>query len=375
MRLRKQAAIFIAALALVGAGACAPRAASPGSACTLTQPANSSIGHDVPTAVAPFGDGVVSIGSQFTGSSGSGFSAFGSAGTWQPVVVGAYGNKIVTLDDVSTVGGEAWAVGAFTDVAPAATRWDGKTWVATAVADPGPGEDGFAGVAAVTPDLVWAVGRHQDGIPFRTLIERWDGTAWHPVPSANVGATSNMLKEVAADGPNDAWAVGWFVRGGRYQTLAEHWDGSTWSIVSTPNATSGDSLLSGVAVVHRNDVWAVGWTARGDARSPLALHWDGRSWKVVSLPSDAVHSALTDVVATPGGVVAVGRLYGGPQPQPFVMRETASGRELTPFDVGPDPGSLTGATVDAAGSLWAVGSVMQNNNSVVSLVLTGCAPG
>ena len=78
MRVRKQAAIFIAALALVGAGACAPRAASPGSACTLTQPANSSIGHDVPTAVAPFGDGVVSIGSQFTGSSGSGFSAFGS---------------------------------------------------------------------------------------------------------------------------------------------------------------------------------------------------------------------------------------------------------------------------------------------------------
>jgi hypothetical protein len=364
--------LFLAAVL----GACATQAASPRSACTLTQPADSTMGHDVPSGVTPFGDGIVATGARFTGSSGTGFSAFaGPDQGWTTMLVEAYGNRIVELDDVSATGHEAWAVGALTDVAPVAARWDGHTWVATTVVDPGPGEDGFAGVAAVSPNLVWAVGRHQDGIPFRTLIERWDGSAWHTVPSPNVGSTSNMLKAVAASGSGDAWAVGWSVQGGRYRTLAQHWNGTAWTIVPTPNGGAGDSLLSGVAVAGRDDVWAVGWTAREDDRTPLVLHWDGRAWNHVELPANAAHAALADVATTGGAVVAVGRLYGGPQPQPLVMRKDGESWDLTPFDVGPDPGWLTGAAIDRTGALWTVGTLMQGNNSAASLVLTGCDAG
>src|SRR5205823_5913477 len=83
------------------------------------------------------------------------------------------------------------------------------------VADPGPGLDALAGVAGLTPRLAWAVGRHDDGVAYRTLIERWDGTTWQRVPSPNVGSEPNSLNDVAVIGPDDAWAVGWHVAGRR----------------------------------------------------------------------------------------------------------------------------------------------------------------
>jgi hypothetical protein len=81
-------------------------------------------------------------------------------------------------------------------------------------------------------------------------------TAWSVVSSPNPDQSNSALDGVAAVSANDVWAVG---RAGR-KTLAELWDGSQWSVVPTPNpATSNNnSELLGVTAIATDDVWAVG---------------------------------------------------------------------------------------------------------------------
>ena len=132
------------------------------------------------------------------------------------------------MDDVSTDRAGAWAVGAWGNQHPVALRWNGRTWIPTKVEDPGPREDGLSGVATVSPDWVWAVGRHQVGSDFRTLVERWDGTSWVIATSPNNGATqNNYLLGVNCGSASDCWSVGYYVVGITYQTLVERWDGKT----------------------------------------------------------------------------------------------------------------------------------------------------
>jgi hypothetical protein len=144
--------------------------------------AGSDITKDVPSSAGALGQDVLMIGTRFQGSAGLALAAFSSNGGWNAGVIAALGPHVIELDDVSTLGDQAWAVGALASSAPVAARWDGQTWISTPVRDPGPGEDGFSGVEALSPDLVWAVGRHQIGYGFRTLTERWDGRSWTACP-------------------------------------------------------------------------------------------------------------------------------------------------------------------------------------------------
>ena len=300
MRIRRPAALAVP-LVLIALVACAPGATSAGSACQLTTVAGSDITKDVPSSAGALGHDVLMIGTRFQGSAGLALAAFSSNGGWNAGVIAALGPHVIELDDVSTLGDQAWAVGALASSAPVAARWDGQNWISMPVRDPGPGEDGFSGVEALSPDLVWAVGRHQIGYGFQTLTERWDGRSWTDVPSPNVGDTSNMLKDVDATSPRDVWAVGWYVDRQHYRPLVEHWDGARWKLVPTPDVGTGDGFLSGVAAVGTGDVWAVGWTARGDSLQPLVEHWDGRTWSVVPGPAGAGHGALAAVAATSDG--------------------------------------------------------------------------
>jgi hypothetical protein len=369
-RIRRPATVVVP-LVLIAVVACAPGATSAGSACQLTTVAGSDITKDVPSSAGALGQDVLMIGTRFQGSAGLALAAFSSNGDWNAGVIAALGHHVIELDDVSTLGDQAWAVGALASSTPVAARWDGQNWISTPVRDPGPGEDGFSGVEALSPDLVWAVGRHQIGYGFQTLTERWDGRSWTAVPSPNVGETSNMLKDVHATSPTDVWAVGWYVDREHYRPLVEHWDGTRWKLVPTPDVGTGDGFLSGVAAVGTGDVWAVGWTARGDSLQPLVEHWDGRTWSVVPGPPGAEHGVLAAVAATSDGVVTVGRLLTTTQPQPLALVRVGDAWTTLSTDVSAEAW-LTGVTVDAAGAIWAVGTQFPGNTFAGSLAMTGC---
>ena len=109
----------------------------------------------------------------------------------------------------------------------------------------------LSGVAAVSTNDVWAVGYHGDPYynPIQTLIEHWNGTAWSVVASPNEGTNNNELHGVAAVSPNDVWAVGFYTdsSGAHGQTLVEHWNGSAWSVVPSPNRGTGNYNLADAA--------------------------------------------------------------------------------------------------------------------------------
>ena len=348
--------------------------AGPGqSGCQLSEVPNSSAEKAVPSSVAAVGDYVVVVGTGYVGSRAGAFAGQGKDGVWTPGAIHGY-TRLLEIDDVAGFHGEAWAVGAIGTRAPAIVRWDGNAWSPATVGDPGPADDGLAGVVALSSRSAWAVGRHDVAIGSRTLIERWDGHSWKPVPSPNEGATSSALKDVAATEPDDGWAVGWFVEHGRYRTLAEHWDGTRWSVVPTPDPGGADALLSGVVARGHDDVWAVGWTTQDDGTlHPLVERWDGRAWNVVETPSSLGDAALSGIAATGTGVVVVGRQVAGSDIHPVALLEEDGAWTGVPVEVSDNSAWLTGVIVDAQRMIWAVGSRAPNNGLTSSLLVTGCS--
>src|SRR2546422_1028175 len=86
-------------------------------------------------------------------------------------------------------------------------------------------------------------------------VDAW--ASWRIVPSPTPGFY-NYLFGVAAVSANDVWAVGrWDTQEEIVSTLIEHWDGTTWQVIQSPNAASY-TYLNGVAVISANDIWAVG---------------------------------------------------------------------------------------------------------------------
>src|SRR5439155_21326652 len=147
---------FIAlTLAFNGSATTATPAADSG--CQMTEVPGSSTDRDVLSGVAALGEGALAIGSRWLGSVGGPLAAVATRSGWTPRVIHARGVHSVEMDDVSTDGAGAWAVGAWGNQHPVALRGNGRTWIPTKVEDPGPGEDGLSGAATVSSDWVWAV--------------------------------------------------------------------------------------------------------------------------------------------------------------------------------------------------------------------------
>lgn len=162
-------------------------------------------------------------------------------------------------------------------------HWDGTGWRIVKSPNVGSFDNALQGVAALSPDDIWAVGESSDGNGGdRTLVEQWNGQQWNVVPSPSIGTFPNLPREVAGVAPDDVWMVGlyWSYPGDITNTLTEHWNGSTWSVVASPNPPGGDNTLSGVAALATNDVWAVGYSSGVS----LILHWDGHQWSRVPSP-------------------------------------------------------------------------------------------
>ena len=71
---------------------------------------------------------------------------------------------------------------------------------------------------------------------------------WKLVSSPNPGTSSNFLAGVAAATPQDVWAVGNSQSNGIVQTLTEQWHANKWSVVSSPNPST-EAQLNGVASI------------------------------------------------------------------------------------------------------------------------------
>ncbi len=217
-----------------------------------------------------------------------------------------YGVAAVSTNDV-------WTVGRYIDPItgvwePLIEHWDGTHW--SVVVSPEVDAQWLNAVVAISASNVWAVGAYG-------LIEHWDGASWTVV--ANPGSTGTFigaLDAVSAISPTDVWAVGYYVDSSVEYAWTEHWDGSSWTTVSNP-ASSPDSCpgvevaLSGVTAIASNDVWTVGYeSAACGSLQALTEHWDGSSWTIVSNPGG---TTLSDVVATAtNNVWAVGSSGNAP---------------------------------------------------------------
>jgi hypothetical protein len=228
------------------------------------------------------------------------------------------------LDGVAVISSnDVWAVGRSSTEAGVhhtlTMHWDGSTWTIVPSPDIGSRSNTLLGVGALSSTDVWAVGRYlqsDDPRDGNNLVLHWDGAAWALVPSTPGSRNLDGLFSVSPISAEDVWAVGrWRTADFTPRTLAEHWDGRAWSIVSTPNLGQGLNDLFGVAAISSSDVWAVGEqdAPPGMPRLGLIQHWNGTAWRLVKHPnpSHTGDNDLNAVDATAGGETwAVG--YTGP---------------------------------------------------------------
>jgi hypothetical protein len=101
---------------------------------------------------------------------------------------------------------DIWAFGG-TKVA----RWNGRTWTRTSVAALLPAKQelndpAVAGIAALSPDNVYAIGSgnlEDEGGP--TVILHYNGHAWSKVAEGSFGAGTSPAQQVSADGHGGLW--------------------------------------------------------------------------------------------------------------------------------------------------------------------------
>jgi hypothetical protein len=250
----------------------------------------------------------------------------GCTGSWEIVPAPSPGSVGNTLSDVvALTSTDAWAVGSKSAVVDdqltqrsMALHWDGRAWTEA----PTPPIDGsaLAGVFALAPDDVWAVGSVlEELLGSRPLIEHYDGAAWTVVPSPQI--EFGNLFAISGTSPTDLWAVG-TVRNPVHM-LIEHYDGQRWRIVRSPNIQTDFVSLEGVTAISPTDVWAAGYfLAHTFGNAPLVVHFDGAAWSLVSTPEPGDEgSELYDIAGSASDSVwAVGRTTSDAGTQPLAMR-------------------------------------------------------
>jgi hypothetical protein len=177
-----------------------------------------------------------------------------------------FGVAVRTSTDAWAVGGQVNVVGNTSAYSTLIEHWNGQAWAIV----PSPNlanivQDYLRSVAIASANDVWAVGpgyasiqqcSHQD------VVEHWDGQTWSVIPAPALNEDcSDELFGVAAVTTNDVWAVG---KG--YDpvnkvdaAVLEHWYGHAWTIAPGATSLSGTpAYLYGVTAVSSTDVWAVG---------------------------------------------------------------------------------------------------------------------
>jgi len=274
---------------------------------------------------------------------------------------------------IAPEGHDVWVVGNDAEPnEPAARHWDGTSWTKVSLPNTGTG-DRLQGVSGAAPDDLWAVGSSNTNqiLPRSTLVEHYDGTAWTMFPAAPATMAFNELEGVAAVTPDDVWAVGDqgdgnFKRGG----LAEHFNGKAWRTLPTPQ---DGGLLAGVSAVA-GDIWAVGQVAIPNGQeAPRIEHSTGGPFTTVASPVP-VGTLLAVTQTSPTDVWAVGE-KGKSGPNNYELIEHYDG---TSWTVATTP-QILGTTLTAVSAVtptdvWAAGTTQgATTNSVAILHWDGTA--
>lgn len=275
-------------------------------------------------------------------------------------------------------------------------RWDGSQW--SVVDSPSPGQDGnqLSAVSVDSATDAWAVGTQRDASTTQQpLIEHWNGSVWSAVSVPQASKVGSQLNGVAAISPNDVWAVGSLQGTTGSNTpstnapLIEHWNGSAWSVINGPTPpqptdNSGNYvMLYGVTALATNNVWAVGV----NGSQSLVEHWNGSKWSLSLTPTQppsvngsalvAVSAvAPTDIWAVGSGALSaiMGCAGGyGPLIEHWNGAQWATVTPASPSDPQGHPYfSLSGVAAISPSSVWAVGSQatydQQNGQQIVPVV-------
>lgn len=274
---------------------------------------------------------------------------------------------------------DVWAVGNYASptfsTAGLIEHWNGKAW--SVIAHPNLGPDSmsehFKAVAGSSTHDVWAVGDYlYKGAVQRALAEHWDGSTWNVVAAPNVGSNWNDLNALTVISPNDVWAVGTFNNGtDPLQTLIEHWDGARWNVAASPNAGSSDNNLLSVSAASPNDVWAVGRYSSSSRPVTLTLieHWDGARWSLVTSPNFDTGATYTAIAAlSPQDVWAVGwySSKNNTVSKGLIEHWDGTSWKIVPApDVSTNSNYLLGITAVSPGNAWAVGSTESTGSQKV----------
>jgi photosystem II stability/assembly factor-like uncharacterized protein len=266
------------------------------------------------------------------------------------------GAKVVpyALSGVAATHAGAWATGGWSDIGGGSwqvSRYDvdGRQGITSPDLRTGDVVDVYlTGVAARSPDSIWAVGsiaRNKDSkvappdLPgHETLVLHWDGSNWSTTATPSVQGQDNRLSAIApVPGANDGamWAAGSSSSDGASTPLILRYGGCTasepsasnttkpaapsstgtpgssaspspiptspavplasvpacgltWSLVPLPSSTPAGGTnpgpFTGIAAIASNDIWAVGYGSASPTRA-LAAHWDGSAWSMVPVPN------------------------------------------------------------------------------------------
>ena len=210
------------------------------------------------------------------------------------------------LDAITGTGpNDLWAAGwdhnAVTDtISLLFEHWNGTAWKAVTSPTPIKSAQFAAGITAVGPTNVWAVGSDQTRGP-KTLAAHWNGTAWSIVPTpsiTNAGNAQNSLTGVSSDAAGDVWASGFAdnVNGNNFRVpYVLHWTGTAWTMTKVPNLGTEGSRLNGIQVLSPTDAWAVGQTqASNGSISTLTEQFNGTAWSISPSPDPGSVGNLID---------------------------------------------------------------------------------
>ena len=284
-------------------------------------------------------------------------------GGWDLVESGSSGRGAGLTGVAALTPNNVWALGGHYLM-----HWNGSVWADFALPDADPEELGFdlRAIGSIEENgQMWTAGiiSSGQGYPYysNVLLLRWDGNEWDRVDTVVLSPQtvwpfnprSGSPADIDGVSENDVWAVGIATGngdGGSSPCLALHWDGSDWTEVNVP-PTSGDQQFEAVAAIATDDVWAVGYGDGGPGgRKALTFHWDGSEWSHVQNPAESLlWTFLYDVVAVASDDVwAAGEVLG----ETLFMHWNGSS-----WTVVESPGTevIYGLAAVASDDVWAVG--------------------